>query len=107
MKRIAFNPSLTMPIIDIIVAIILMAGTGYFWFHTKGEARLAEAHNDLAEAEAQNAAKLQGTLDKQVEAEDELATAQQTREDKAQYVQFLLDRIEIENETIREAKESD
>ncbi len=32
MAKTRFNTSLTMPIIDIIVAVALIAATGFFWF---------------------------------------------------------------------------
>jgi hypothetical protein len=102
-----YNPSLRAPIIDIIVAIILIVSAGYVWFHSRGEAELAAAHADLRNARAQNAAELQEALDNKRAVEEELAATIQDRDDQAQIVQFLQDRIEIETQTILESRERD
>ncbi|MCK4306110.1 MAG: hypothetical protein KAY24_17855 [Candidatus Eisenbacteria sp.] len=102
-----FNPSLRMPIVDIVVACVLVVVTGYFWFHTKGETKLENSKNKLRSTQAENAAELQATIQTRIDAQEELKATILSRDDNAQIVEFLKDRIEIEREAIREAQERD
>lgn len=106
-KSPSFNPSLRMPIIDIIVAIILMVATGYFWFHSKGEAKLEAAFDDLKVAREANAVELADSQASLEESEQELRETIEMRDAKAQFVEFLLEQIEIETQTIADDQELD
>jgi hypothetical protein len=102
-----FNPSLTMPIIDIIVAIVLVVATGYFWFQTKGEAKLEAALTDLAEARTANTAELHDARGNLAEAVQELADIRIERDAKAQYVIFLEEQVEIERQKLVDARQTE
>ena len=102
MAKSSFNPSLRMPVIDIIVALILMSLTGYFWFHSTGEAKLETAFDDLQATRDANAADLAEARAGLAEDEQELQETIEVRDAKAQFVDFLLQRIEIETTTIAE-----
>ena len=49
-----FNPTFRMPLIDIVVAIILIVATRYVWLHTKGEERLHEVQTEVLQASREN-----------------------------------------------------
>ncbi len=107
MAKNRFNPSLTLPIMDIIVAIILVVATGYFWFHSSGETKLENAFADLREARAGNARELQATREGVANTEEELARAREMRDAKARYVEFLETQIDQETQAIADAQDLD
>lgn len=107
MAKKNFNPTLTLPIIDIIVAVILIVATGYFWFHSSGETRLANAFRDLREARATNAEELAETRQNLAEAEQQLQNTKEQRDAKARYVEFLETQIDVETQAIADAQDRD
>jgi len=102
-----FNPSLRMPIIDIIVAVVLIVVTGYFWYNTTGVQKLEDAYEDLRESRASNQAELEESQASLAEAEQELIDTQNDRDAKMQYVEFLNQRIASEEQTIADAVDED
>ncbi len=100
-----FNPSLTMPIIDILVAIILIVATGYFWFQTKGHEELESIKEDLRQARQRNAEELAATQATLEEARQEYRETIQLRDAKAQFLDFLMEQIDVEREKIAEARD--
>lgn len=99
-QRSEYNPSLRMPIIDIVVTIVLMVVTAFFWFHTKGQAKLESAAEQLQRSRQENAAELQKSKDALADVEQELTDTRNLCKAKAQYVVFLKERIDVERETI-------
>ncbi len=107
MAKKNFNPSLTLPIVDIIVAVILVVATGYFWFHSSGETRLANAFQNLRETRADNAAELAEVQQNLAKAEQDLKNMREQRDAKARYVEFLETQIDVETQAIADAQERD
>ncbi|MBD3236121.1 MAG: hypothetical protein GF330_05425, partial [Candidatus Eisenbacteria bacterium] len=104
MAKSRFNPSLTMPVIDIIVAIVLIVATGFFWFRTKGEAKLEAALADLQAAREQNTAEIAEARENLADTEQELTDIRNERDAKAQYSVFLEEQVEIERQNILDAR---
>jgi len=102
-----FNPSLTMPIIDIVVAIILVVSTGYLWFHTKGQEKLAEVRTDLVQAMHENEASLNATRGTLVDAQEDYEQTVQLRDAKEQFLAFLLEQTDYERNKIDESQQLD
>ena len=104
-KRPAFNPSLTMPVIDIVVALLLIFATGYFWMTTKGEAKLAESRAQLEKARVENAQEVTRVEANLVLKQDELVMTEKDEIEKAAFVEFLKVKKETEEQLIVEAIE--
>ncbi len=102
-ERKAYNPSMTMPIVDILVALILVVVTGYFWMSTKGEAKLADSQAKLEEARQENAAIIVSEEEKLVAKVEELATLEIRSEELVQQVEFLKVKQDDEARAIEEA----
>jgi len=102
-----FNPTLRLPIIDIIVALLLIVATGYFWFETTGKARLAASFQGLRDARAQNAADIEAARQNVANGEDELAQAIRTREGKKEQMIWLENQMRSEQEKIAQYEEKD
>jgi hypothetical protein len=102
-----FNPKLTMPIFDIIIALLLIVATGYFWFQTAGKERVAEGHEGLRSARAQNAADLASAEQNLADVEQELVETRAERDGKAAQVVWLEDQVELEQERITEYERLD
>ncbi len=102
-----FNPSLTMPVIDIVVALILVGSTGYFWFHTKGQEKLAALRDSLAQALHANEAGLAETRGTLVKAQEEYEQTIQLRDAKEQFLAFLMEETESERNRIDESQSLD
>ena len=96
-----------MPIIDIVVAVILMVTTGYFWYHTKGVAKLQSAYDAYWEATETNQTDLARTQALLAEAEQELEDTRNLRDAKAEYAAFLEGRIEAEIQAIEDSRHLD
>jgi hypothetical protein len=102
--RFNFNPSLAMPIVDILVAVVLIASTGYFWFHTKGQERLAAIRDELAAARQENAADLAENKAALMTAESDYEQTVQLRDAKEQFLAFLKEQTEVERNRIEESR---
>ncbi len=107
MAKKSLNPTLTLPVMDIIVAIILIGATGYFWFHSSGETKLANAFRELRETRVENMQELAQTEETRTVAETELQDTIVLRDEKAQYVAFLESRIDVETQSILDARDLD
>jgi len=102
-----YNPKLTMPVLDIVIALILIAATGYFWFQTAGKERLAEGREGLCNARAQNAEDLASAGQNLVDVQNELIEIRAERDAKAEQVAWLADQVELEQEQIVEYERLD
>jgi len=102
-KRFSYNPSMTMPIIDIIVAIVLILVTGHFWMSTKGEAKLAESQAEMMKAREANAQEIEIQESKLSDKASVLKETEQQCEEMAQRVEFLKVKKEEEIIAIEEA----
>jgi hypothetical protein len=105
MSRPAFNQSLTMPVVDLVVAAILIFTTGYFWMDTKGEAKLADSKAQLETARVENATEVTRIEGKLADQEVNLENTQKDEQDKAAYVEFLKVKKDTEDQLIAEAAE--
>jgi hypothetical protein len=102
-----FNPSLTMPVIDIIVAIILIVSTGYFWYHTKGQEKLEAIRADLMASRQENNASLTTTRGTLTTAQENYEQTVQLRDAKEQFLAFLKEQTEAERNKITESQQLD
>ncbi len=91
-----FNPSLSVPIIDIAIAVVLIVAGGLLWYHTDGSATVHDAFQTLSQKRSGNEQELNQTLDALAETQAELEAAREEREAKAQYAEFLMDRVQQE-----------
>lgn len=105
MSRPAFNQSITMPIVDMVVAAILIFTTGYFWMNTKGEAKLADSQSQLEAARVENVEEITRVELLLVEQQESLAATEKDELDKAAIVEFLKFKKEDEELKIAESAE--
>lgn len=104
MAKSRFNPSLAMPVMDIVVAVLLIAATGFFWFRTKGEAKIEAALADLQAARQQNTAEIQVVRENLARSEQELIDIGNERDAKGQYAVFLEEQVGAERQNIIDAR---
>ena len=102
-KRKVYNPSMTMPVVDILVAIILIVVTGYFWMSTRGEAKLAESQAKLEEARQENIEAIVAEEKKLAAKVEVLAALEIRSEELVQQVEFLKVKKDDEALAIEEA----
>jgi hypothetical protein len=102
-----YNPSLLMPIIDIIVAVALFAGTAALWYNTRGQEQVIAAREGLDAIRQEQANEL---AVRSLEIDDygqQLVDVQNDHESKKQYVAFLDQRIEDETAKIKDGRAKD
>ncbi|MBD3337371.1 MAG: hypothetical protein GF355_17805 [Candidatus Eisenbacteria bacterium] len=107
MAKSAYNPSLLMPIVDVVVGVALFVGAGVIWFNSRGQEQIIEAREQLQETRRQQRVELAELEGEIVEAQDELVAIQNERQAKQQYVEALEQRIETETGKIEDAEELD
>ncbi|MBD3334177.1 MAG: hypothetical protein GF355_01560, partial [Candidatus Eisenbacteria bacterium] len=107
MAKPAYNPSLLMPIVDVVVGVALFVGAGVIWFNSRGQEQIIEAREQLQETRRQQRMELAELEGEIVEAQDELVAIQNERQAKQQYVEALEQRIESETGKIEDAEELD
>jgi len=103
-KNEQYNPSLTMPIIDMIVAVIIIVVSGYVWFHGPGVENLRNAHRQYEEARKKNQEDLQQAMAALEEARKELEETKREREMLKQDLEVLAKRYDEEIQRIRGAR---
>jgi len=102
-----FNPSLRMPIIDIVVALLLVVASGYFWFQNQGRARLAAGRESWREAQLNNHEEIRRGLADLEQARRELAQAKADRDAKAEEARWLEEQCHVEQQRIAEGQQLD
>ncbi|MBU1700310.1 MAG: hypothetical protein KJ970_19045 [Candidatus Eisenbacteria bacterium] len=107
MARSSYNPSLLLPIIDVIVGLTLLIGAGYIWYNTRGQEQIIEAQEQLDMTRRQQTDEIKTINQMIAEREDELVNIRNEQLAKTQYVQFLQERIEMETTQISEGREKD
>ena len=106
-RRAEFNSTLWMPVIDAVVAALLVLAAGYLWFETSGKARLAAGSQSLAEARARNASDVEAAKKSLADRQDELAQATRQREERKEELVRLQGEIEMQQERVRQAAGQD
>lgn len=106
-ERRQFNPSLRMPVIDIIVAVLLIVMAGYFWFQTSGREKLAEGFEGWRESQAGNRAEVDETLATLDSARMELERTKAQRDERAEESRWLEEQCTLEHERITEGQRLD
>lgn len=91
-----FNPSLRMPLIDILVAIILIVVTRHVWLQTKGEERLNEVQTEVLQARRDNDSSLAATRATLAAAEQEEQDMIHLHDAKEQFLAFLIEQTAAE-----------
>lgn len=100
-----YNPSLTMPIIDIVAAIVLAVGAGLLWHHTRGEAQIQAEQTERLRAREENAVELSGPRNALAATCRELDEVLHLQDMRAQQLQYLEEQIGTEREDLRRACE--
>jgi len=103
----SFNPSLGLPVTDILVAAVLVFATGYFWFQTTGQDQLEQGYEEWRQARARNAQELREARGGLQADKEDLAEIKAQRDAKAQMVVFLEEQIQQEQDNIEEGQRLD
>lgn len=88
MKR-NFNPSLKGPIIDLGLAVVVIAVAGIVWFSNTGTLKLAHAGDNLRAKKEANLEELETARASLEAARQELVSTRDDRDSKAAYLDFL------------------
>lgn len=88
-----YNPSITMPIVDIVVAIVLIVGASLVWHHTRGQAKIQAAQVELLRVRANNSAELAAARNDLATTQRELDEAQCLRDMRAQHLEYVVEQI--------------
>jgi hypothetical protein len=107
MAKSSYNPSLVLPVIDVIVGITLLVGAGYVWYNTRGQEQILETREQLEMTRRQQADEIDGINREIAQREEELVDIINEQKAKEQYVQFLQERIDMETAKIDEGRELD
>ena len=98
----SFNPSLKRPILDLILALVLIVAGGFVWFHQNGAVALAGAAEQLNQTYLENQTELKKSQAALERSRQELEEIRAERDSKAAYLEFLKDRIDQEQRALHE-----
>jgi hypothetical protein len=107
MNNERYNPSLLMPVIDVIVGIALFAGAAFLWYNTRGQEQVFVAREGLEQIRQEQQNEL---VARQLEIDERgqsLVDVQNDHEAKKQYVTFLAQRIDVETVAIEDGRDKD
>jgi len=106
-KHTSYNPSLTRPIIDVVVAVLLIVAASYTWYHTHGIRRLDATYQELMRADKETRGELAAAQKTLQEAQSELQAMHALRKDREEYLAFLQNTIAAEQSALEAAWERD
>jgi hypothetical protein len=97
----------TLPLADLALAAVLVAASGYIWFHSAGQRRLARAAAGLEETRAAEAEKLARTQESLDLARGGLEDARATQDRQRGRIEELQGQLAAEEEHLRRSQEED
>ncbi|MBD3236376.1 MAG: hypothetical protein GF330_06720 [Candidatus Eisenbacteria bacterium] len=106
-RKSRFNPSLTLPVIDIIAAVLIVIAAAVYWMHSRGEERVTAAELQLEQTRAENAELLAEAEAQLQVAEREHQQMVELEEIRREQLDYIEDQIVQQREAIIASRERD